>query len=195
MADDTYMGFQELIRHEIPDRDFRIHQQDTGSKILIMAPHGGRIEPKTSEIAIAIAGKTFNLYCFEGLKPDHNRRLHLTSHRFNEPIAEMLLLKSATVVTIHACKGTEGIVYLGGLDTVLMDAIALEIEANRIKTSQNHPSYKGKKPDNLCNRGTAGKGVQLEITRDLRDDPEKTSRICKAVRKAISLYLTSHPFS
>ena len=35
--------------------------------ITIIAPHGGNIEPHTSEIAALIAADTHNLFCFNGL--------------------------------------------------------------------------------------------------------------------------------
>ena len=52
----------------------------------VVAPHGGGIERATSAIARAIAGGDHNLYLFEGRLPSLNyERLHLTSHRYDEP--------------------------------------------------------------------------------------------------------------
>ena len=54
-----------------------------GSRVLIIAPHGGRIEVGTSELAALIAADEHNLFSFEGLKPrGHNRELHITSRCF-----------------------------------------------------------------------------------------------------------------
>jgi phage replication-related protein YjqB (UPF0714/DUF867 family) len=51
-----------------------------------VAPHGGRIEDGTLEIARAIAGRDHHLYLLEGRRTSHNyHTLHLTSHRFDKP--------------------------------------------------------------------------------------------------------------
>ena len=41
--------------------------------------------PLSDAIAAAIAGTDFSYYCFRGCKPEKNGRLHITSHRFDEP--------------------------------------------------------------------------------------------------------------
>jgi phage replication-related protein YjqB (UPF0714/DUF867 family) len=55
--------------------------------VAVIAPHGGGIEPGTSELATAIAGDDFSLYLFEGLKSAGNGELHITSTNFDEPIS------------------------------------------------------------------------------------------------------------
>ena len=184
-----YKNFEELKKHEAPDRDYRIFLQDVGSQVLIMAPHGGKIEPKTSFIARQIAKRDYNCYCFEGIKPENNGNLHITSHRFDEPIALEMVSNGKIVVAIHACKGTEGRVYLGGLDEGLKGHIARELGARGIRTVDPGPRFKGLNPHNICNRGLRKKGVQLEITRDIRDDTEKTDLISQAVRAALETFV------
>ena len=66
-----YASFAELALHEADGRDFRVVRIDRpGSTVAILAPHGGRIEAGTSEIAELIAGTEHSLFCFEGLKTD-----------------------------------------------------------------------------------------------------------------------------
>jgi phage replication-related protein YjqB (UPF0714/DUF867 family) len=89
MARDTYHNFKELKHNEILNEDYKISICDVGSPVTIIAPHGGKIEPQTSYIAGRIAGDQFNCYCFEGIKPNNNVRLHITSHHFDE----MILIK------------------------------------------------------------------------------------------------------
>lgn len=64
---DRYTSFVDLAANERPDIDYRIRVVDRGSEIGILAPHGGWIEPGTSEIAEAIAGSEFSFYVFESL--------------------------------------------------------------------------------------------------------------------------------
>ena len=182
---DTYSCFAELKNHETQNKDYKISISDVGSGITIIAPHGGKIEPGTSDIAKKIATERFNYYCFEGIKKDNNRCLHITSHNFDEPTAVKIISGSQTVVAIHACTGNERFVYLGGLDKVLQAVIAKELESRGIIVSKGHEKFRGLNPDNICNRGASKKGVQLEITRGLRDDLNKRQLISEAVRAAL----------
>ena len=188
MAQDRYSGFEELQRHETLNKDYTLSIRNAGSRMTIMAPHGGKIEPRTSDLARQIAGENYNLYCFEGLKKKNNIRLHITSHRFDEPGAVKLAAKSETVIAVHACTGTAGLVHIGGLNKDLGSMIAGELQERGIGVSKDHPRFQGSNPANICNRGTSGMGVQLEVTRDLRDDLQKVKVIARAVRAALLNY-------
>ncbi len=181
MAKDTYRNFKELKSVEKLNTDYKISISDVGSPITVIAPHGGKIEPKTSEIATGIARDQFNYYCFEGIKPDNNRWLHLTSHNFDEPQALELLARSQTVVAVHACTDEKAVVYPGGRDNELMEAISTELEVAGIPVADRNIKYQGLNPDNICNRGASGKGAQLEISRGLRDDINKVLMLCSSI--------------
>ena len=53
----SYQSFKELADHEVEGQDYRIRIELRDPRVLIMAPHGGKIEPATAEIAEAIAGR------------------------------------------------------------------------------------------------------------------------------------------
>ena len=185
MANDRYSCFDELLRHETLGRDYTLTVRDAGSRVTIIAPHGGNIEPRTSDLARKIAGEIYNYYCFEGIKQKDNAGLHITSHRFDEPGAITLVSKSDVVVAVHACTGNAGRVHIGGLNHKLGSMIAEQLQDRGIAVSNDHPRFQGSNPDNICNRGATGIGVQLEVTRDLRDDLEKVKVIARAVRAAL----------
>jgi len=185
MAKDRYRSFVELQDHEIIDEDYTLSFRDAGSRVTIIAPHGGKIEPRTSDLVRRIAGEDYNFYCFEGIKEKDNACLHITSHRFDEPGAIKLVSKSELVVAVHACTGTAGLVHIGGLNKKLGRMIAKELQDRGIGVSNDHPRFQGSNPDNICNRGATGIGVQLEVTRDLRDDLDKVQVIARAVRAAL----------
>lgn len=132
-----------------------------------------------------IARENYNYYCFEGIKKNNNACLHITSHNFDDPNAIEILSRSKIVIAIHACNGKAGFVYLGGLDIELKKKIVNELQDRGIQAATEHPKFLGSHPNNICNRGATGKGVQLEITRDLRDDLEKVRVIAQAVQKAL----------
>ncbi|CAB1063532.1 hypothetical protein D1BOALGB6SA_8315 [Olavius sp. associated proteobacterium Delta 1] len=186
MVKDTYNNFNELKNTEKLNEDYKISIFDIGSPTTIIAPHGGKIEPKTSYIAAGIARDQFNYYCFEGIKPNHNRRLHITSHNFDEPQALKLLARSQTVVAVHACTEDKALVYPGGRDGKLMGAIVKELKAVGIAVANRNFKYPGVNPDNICNRGASGRGAQLEISRGLRDDINKVLMLCSAIHTTLT---------
>ena len=190
MAKDKYNSFDELKRHETRGKDYTLSFADAGSRVTIIAPHGGKIEPRTSHLARQIAGDNYNFYCFEGIKTKDNACLHITSHRFDEPSAVELVARSEVVVAVHACTGTAGLVHIGGLNKKLGRLIGKELQNSGIAASHDHPLFQGANPANICNRGQTGIGVQLEVTRDLRDDLQKIEDIARAVRAALSNYVT-----
>ncbi len=186
MNRDTYNNFLELRQKERLNQDYRISSCDRGSAVTILAPHGGRIEPKTSYIAGQIARNKFNYYSFEGIKSINNRTLHITSHNFDEPQALELLVRSRTVVAIHACRVKNALVYPGGRDRRLIGEIVRQLTVAGVPVADGNARYPGINPKNICNRGASGKGAQLEISRGLRDDMDKVKRLCTAVYTVIS---------
>ena len=186
MAKDNYINFEALKNFEKINTDYKISISDLGSPTTIIAPHGGKIEPKTSDIAAAIARDQFNYYCFEGLKAANNRSLHITSHNFDEPQALELVARSQTVVAVHACTDETAVVYPGGRHETLAGAIVKELKAAGIAVANQNTKYQGVNPYNICNRGASGRGVQLEISRGLRDDNNKVQMLCNAIHTVLS---------
>ena len=127
-----------------------------------MAPHGGAIEPGTSEVVKEVANDDLSLAIFEGIKSKNNKRLHITSTNFDEPRCVELVQVSDTVVSIHGEKSDELSVELS---TKLKSV--LEWHGYSVKTHEN-PELHGLAAENICNRGRHGVGVQLELSFGLR---------------------------
>ena len=172
---DKYQNFAELATQEVLDKDYRIRIKSLpDSNVAILAPHGGSIERRTSEIASDIAGNEHNLYLFEGLDPNGTfDTLHITSHRFDEPQCLALVANIDTVVTVHGCAGKQQFVYVGGLDLALKAAIEKAINAVGIHIENHNPQFQGRHARNICNRGASGRGVQIELSDGLRGAPEE----------------------
>jgi phage replication-related protein YjqB (UPF0714/DUF867 family) len=167
---DVYRNFAELSEAESEDIDFRISAvKREGSSTVIVAPHGGDIEPGTSEVANEVANNDLSLAIFEGIKPRGNKRLHITSTNFDEPRCVKLVNESDTVVAIHGEGSNELSVFLGGRDDELCAQLkeALERYGYTVKTHGN-PDLHGLNESNICNRGRHGVGVQLELSSGLR---------------------------
>jgi hypothetical protein len=140
-------------------RCFRICFQ--GVRILILTPAA------TSTIAVAIAANDYCLYRFEGRKRRENRDLHDTSTHFDEPECLTLISGCDQVVAVHGCQGDEQLVYIGGLDLDLRDAIRGRFEAVGIITGiHDDPDLQGINSKNICNRLSTRKNP-LEAAADL----------------------------
>ena len=172
MPEDLYRRFRKLKATERVGVDYRIHIARRNSPVVIIAPHGGTIEPGTSEIAAAIAGDDFSLYCFEGfLKRRPHYHLHITSTRFDEPQCVTLVEDSDTVVAVHGLRGAAAArIDVGGNDFGLRDRVSVALKAAgfdaRVVSKGEHAAVS---PQNICNRGRRAAGMQLEITKRLRE--------------------------
>jgi len=165
---DIYNNFRLLADHETLDVDYSIRVSDRNGAVVIIAPHGGGIEPGTSELAEAIAGSNFSYYGFEGWKRTGNAVLHITSTRFDEPRGLALIGKSQTTIAIHGENSKESKVFLGGLDTETLGRLRACLEESGFHV-EAHPDLQGTAPGNICNRAMDGRGVQLELSKGLRE--------------------------
>jgi phage replication-related protein YjqB (UPF0714/DUF867 family) len=143
---------------------------------LVVAPHGGKIEPLTSEIARAVADVSVrSFYLFVGLLRRNNwGALHIASTSFDEPDFEALVADTELVVSFHGAQGDRGRnIYVGGLHeegrALMIDALnpalhrfgIVAVDAARAK---DKPSIAGLDGRNLTNRGRTGRGIQLEFS-------------------------------
>lgn len=112
---------------------------NTETQEIVMAIHGGGIEPGTSEIALAAAGYhpatlmpitdgqgLHDFLIFDGLLSEGDGRLHVKAINYNEPIATELVQNTRRCVSLHGCSDTKakvspthptGIIQIGGLDS------------------------------------------------------------------------------
>ena len=166
---DRYESFEELCEHAVEGRDFRIRTASRPGQIAVVAPHGGGIEPGTSELAEGIAGTAFSFYAFEGTRPNNNRDLHITSTRFREARCDALVAGSPLVITIHGEDSDDEAVFIGGLASEMLRAVGESLKAAGFSVeTHGNPALQGESRDNICNRGVRREGVQLELSSGLR---------------------------
>ena len=163
-----YKSFAELSASEREGDSFQRTVEKRRSGIAIIAPHGGGIEPGTSEIAYAVAGSQFSYYAFEGLKPRGNEILHITSTLFDEPKCLHLVQDSEIVIAVHGCDGEEQIIHIGGLHVELKTRLIQSLAQDGFEARLAEVSLSGNQIQNICNRGQSNQGVQLEISAGLR---------------------------
>ena len=189
---DRYASFAELSQHEREGVDYAIELDLRDSRITVIAPHGGHIEPMTTEIGRVVAGGDFNFYSFMGLCCSRlHGDLHITSHKFDEPCCIRLVASSDVVLAVHGRqdKADRGAVCIGGLDNDLKALVARHLDGAGFSAQLYGHEYPAQHPSNICNRGRSGRGVQLELPRSLRDrlarEPQRLARFAASVRAAL----------
>ena len=167
---DRFGSWSELIRANTEGHDFLRHEDTRAPRWLVAAPHGGGIEPGTTEIARSIASTDLSFYSIEGIKQVGNRELHLTSHRFDEPRFLAQAARHEQVLAVHGCEDgrpADLSIWVGGADIQLRDQ-AIRLFASRGYPAKLDTFTPGAEPGNLCNRGRRG-GLQLELSRAFRE--------------------------
>jgi phage replication-related protein YjqB (UPF0714/DUF867 family) len=75
--------------------------------------------------------------------------------------------RANAVLAIHGCEEQRAVIYIGGLDLEFRKRITKDLELAGFSVEE-HAGLTGSNPKNLCNCGTSGGGVQLEISSGLR---------------------------
>lgn len=168
---DTYTNFAELAQHETAGLDYIIRWRYGRSPLAVIAPHGGGIEVGTAELADAVAGSEHSFYAFSGIKAGGNGVLHITSHRFDEPTGLRVVARVEVALAIHGHHDrTNEFIAVGGRNGALKERIQQNLAAAGFDVSTaNQNGLQAKHPQNLCNRCRSGRGVQLEISRAVRE--------------------------
>ena len=167
---DKYTTYDELKQSETEDEDYTILYRDLSSDIAIIAPHGGGIEPGTIDIADELAGCEYTFYGFKGLKKAGNAALHINSNNFDEPIAFKAVHGADIVISVHGTQDKSEMVCVGGPDSELKRTIIKRLNVAGFNAEVcRKPGLEGISPENICNRCRTKKGVQLELSRGLRE--------------------------
>jgi phage replication-related protein YjqB (UPF0714/DUF867 family) len=181
---DQYRSFEELAGRERESVDYQVRVHARHSSVAVFAPHGGKIEPGTSELAEYIAGEDFSFYALEGLRSGNNGRLSLPLDRFDEPECAKLLGRCGLAIVIQAIPGKNREVNLAGGNAVLREQLAGVLSAAGFEVLDDDCLVN---PAELCNR--PGPGVRLEVSKKLRDRfvsyPRDMDRFVSCIRAVL----------
>ncbi|MCM3639691.1 poly-gamma-glutamate hydrolase family protein [Priestia aryabhattai] len=167
---DKYASMTELEANTTEGVDYNIIAvENPDEDIIALAIHGGSIEAGSTELATLISEKAgYSLFSFEAIRPSNNTELHVTSTHYDEPTAVRMVSNNRISISVHGASGTDQLVNVGGLDFALRNAIWEELTKKGINAVIPPESIIGQEPDNIANRTTSGKAVQLEITTAMR---------------------------
>ena len=175
-------SYQEILDGWLRSgRDFRVGvgNLENIAPCLLVAPHGGAIEPGTTEIMLAVANLgQWAYYDFQGQLPKRNwRELHIPSTHFDEPRLLGLLPQARFVLSFHGEGDDErrticvGGLYQHGRETFIAclaeDLAHLRVTVSDALQVQNE-GIAGRSRQNITNRGTLEAGVQLEFSQGTR---------------------------
>ncbi|MFI6102224.1 poly-gamma-glutamate hydrolase family protein [Lentzea sp. NPDC051213] len=175
---------RRMVRHPAFDRT-------AFGRTVVFAPHGGGIEPGTSELALAVAGyhpatlaasgAVQDYWMFEGLRASGNAELHVTSTGCDDHYARSLAAGALNAVALHGCSVTEAerdwrplpnpaCALVGGANADLRARVVSALTGAGISAvdASSHPTLDGTDPGNIVNRTLLGAGVQVETTTPLR---------------------------
>ena len=196
---DKYINFADLATNTVEGQDFCVQVQNRPGKTVVIAPHGGGIEPGTSEIVKAIARDELSFYVFEGIRQSGNQKLHITSTRLDEPRCIALVTASPSAIAVHGEDSGKETAFLGGLDEAVLNRLrdSLMAEGFNVHTHKNS-ALQGRDKANICNRAQSTRGVQMEVSNGLRSSffesltrrgrrsrTERFEQFVAAVRQAI----------
>jgi phage replication-related protein YjqB (UPF0714/DUF867 family) len=163
-----------------------------GTRTVILAPHGGGIERGTSELCLAVAGYhpanlpiippagvTYDYWMFEGIRPDDNKFLHVTSTGCDDLVAVLLCAGALGALSLHGFKPenldpprspNEQVVFVGGCDDLLRPLLVEALRKVNLPVEEAaQGEIDGDSVCNIVNRTLRGRGVQLELSEALRD--------------------------
>ena len=155
-------GVDYARRHRRHERfDDTLARTDDVPKTTILAPHGGGIEPGTSELCLAVAGYhpaslpqippagvTYDYWMFEGLRDSDNAELHVTSTGCDDGEAVSLCAGSLNALALHGFQPRppdmssedDQVVLVGGGNTILAGLPAGGIAQSRFRRQGSRPA-------------------------------------------------------
>jgi phage replication-related protein YjqB (UPF0714/DUF867 family) len=184
----------------IKGRDYEITLTQQVSNVVVLSFHGGLIEPRSTELANAVADKFgWSHYDFSGhgtsscLAGGSNfGRLHITATNFDDPLAVATVMSSKKAVSIHGYSDSrgngKGTICVGGANRGQVQAFIASVQssgfqftnyqilavdaANGASTAGIDCSgLTGSASDNLVNRVAGGSGgLQLEMSNAIKVD-------------------------
>ena len=169
---DLYASYTALAAAETEGVSYsRTAVTVSGATWASIAIHGGGIERGSGEMARQVAGDYMSFYEFAGLKSSGNQDLHVTSTNFDEPMAVSLVAASSRTLSFHGFTGTAGVAEtaVGGLDSELVDRVTAALTGAGFAVVSAPSEIAGTDPTNICNENARSAGVQLEMSKALRD--------------------------
>jgi phage replication-related protein YjqB (UPF0714/DUF867 family) len=182
-----YSDYASLAAAETEGVDYeRRSVTVSGATWTSIAIHGGGIEAASGEMARYVGAGLMNHYEFAGIKSSGNSILHVESTLWDEPNCVAMVGASIRTLSFHGYTGTTDVAEtaLGGLDTDTLERIRFNLEAAGFSVVDAGGEIAGDSPNNICNENANSAGVQLEMSRALRESFFTNGDLSQANRDA-----------
>lgn len=192
---DKYNNFLEL--NNARPTSFEIDHDSQKKSILIFTPHGGGIEPGTTEICKWFNKKSYSYYSFTGTGSKCSE-LHITSTHFDEPILVEMLKHHQYSISFHGMSNNmrnkyNADVFLGGLNKTLIESLKKQLYQSGYSVTSciDHPEsiLAATSSHNLTNKCISNQGVQIELSESIRESFFKENYKLKSGREFTTDYL------
>ncbi len=171
---DKYNNFLEL-KERCP-KSYKVDHDVRNTSFLIFTPHGGGIEPGTTEICKWFNKNSYSYYSFTGIGTNC-KELHITSTLFDEPKLGKILSKHQSAISFHGMtdymkRKYKSDIFLGGLDRPLINSLEEKLKKSgyTVATRKEHPTsfLAATNPNNVTNKCIGKQGVQIELSESIR---------------------------
>jgi len=193
MITDLYKNFNELKKEKKEGIDYIIKTHKNSWWIIIVAPHGGTIEPWTDEICKNIAWGDLSYYCFIATC-ENWEKLHITSSNFDEPQAINLIKLHKIVLTIHWCAGKDDFIFIGWKNEAIRNALSQKLRENWFFVEAFEKSkFQWLRKENICNKGNNKLWwIQIELSRGYRNKMLENKNFLSIFTKIVREVLFNH---
>jgi len=164
--------FAEKINKGSPPKSVQVLFLDRNSDMIVVAPHGGKIEPGTEEIAGMVAHELgCSCYCFcsghrkeERKDPGGEDGHHIDSTEIKARHLQALVKGSDIAISIHGLSNSKSDrIEVGGTNQGLLQKIVNALNKQKCPAQlATNGSVEGTSAKNFINR-YKNRGVQLEI--------------------------------
>ncbi|MBD3004889.1 poly-gamma-glutamate hydrolase family protein [Streptomyces sp. 5-10] len=196
IATDRHQSWASFEANEKEGRDYRIDKTlNPDSNVAHIAIHGGGAECMTSDLAEeAAAPKNQNFFALVATHDKFNERLRIPSTIFAHPDAVEMQKAVYFTFSYHGISDRDkepegGQVFVGGMDIQYRDEVAealkkkgFNVTTGGIEWGSTTPKGAEKEdnqsPKNIANKNQQPGGIQLELTRSLRDRMSSTGNAC-----------------
>lgn len=166
---DHFRSMTQLFAHTKEGVDWKKETKKRVSNVIIVAPHGGNVEKGTTELTKMVANDNhYDYYSFTILNRKNPEKFHVTSANYNDPTLLKMVKSKDFAVSIHGAKGDKPVIYLGGLDRQLKEAIKQQLVKAHFNVKIAPTYLGGDLKQNFVNRDFKDKGVQLELSTAFR---------------------------
>lgn len=189
------------------NRDYTITKTLRNSQVVVLSIHGGKIEPMMSAITQMLARQYgWSRYDFNAhgtaqclAQRSNFETLHITAAQFDDPDAIALVSRHPKAIAIHGAGDLpRDTICVGGRNQAQIQAFIKFIQQHQDKSPYllkpiNAPksddkvctALRGVDPLNIVNRNAHRAGLQLELSRSMRQDLVKQTAEAQALRQVV----------